>query len=183
MPYRTKDKTTMHIRLSHFLYNGLDVASAKLDMSMSEVVRMAIYEWLKSNFTKKELDYFSFRDDVVDELVDAYREKGRSGSIDVGGYKDELDEKVKKGELEYVEDDEDKLRKLKLMYLKKYGDDPDIAELIKKVDTPGTFDYIRGVRNRDEILGLLEMATTQPVDYHDVLNDKKKEKHDKKKKK
>lgn len=107
MPYKTKDKTTIHIRLSHFLYNGLDVSSAKLDMSMSEIVRMAIYEWLKNNYTKKELDWFSDRDDMVEALIEGYREKGRAGPIETGGDIDELEEGVRKGELERYEENED----------------------------------------------------------------------------
>lgn len=89
MKHKTKDKTTMHTRLSHFLYNGLDVTSAKLNMSMSEVVRMSIYEWLKNNYNKKELDCFAERDDIVDELIASYRNKGRAGSIDIGEIKSE----------------------------------------------------------------------------------------------
>ena len=73
---------------------------------MSEVVRMAIYEWLKNNFSKKELDYFSDREDVVEDLVDFYRNKGRAGSIDIGGDKDELDKEVSEGKLEFYDDKE-----------------------------------------------------------------------------
>jgi hypothetical protein len=108
MIYKTKDKTTIHVRLSQLLYNGCDVMSAKLGMSMSEIVRMAIYNYLKENFNKTELNILSDRDDLVDEWVAwLSRKRGRGGGIPVGGEKQYLIDLIRKGEIEYIADEDD----------------------------------------------------------------------------
>jgi len=78
MKYDHTDKTQFNVRLSHFLYNGLEVISAQLGMSKGEVMRMAIYNLLKQNYTKEELDIFASRDDIVEEWIVFLNDPGRS---------------------------------------------------------------------------------------------------------
>lgn len=107
MRYRTKDKSILNVRLSHFLYNGLDVMSAKLGMTKSEVVRMALYNLFKDNFNSQEMDKIASDDQFVDEWIAFLQAPGRAGPILMGGDKDWLEEQFKKGELErYDETDE-----------------------------------------------------------------------------
>lgn len=111
MKYEHKDKSQFNVRLSHFLYNGLDVISAQLGINRSEVMRMALYNLLKDTYTKKEMDWFASRDDVVDEWIEFLKTPGRTqdftkmkmsheatvNEVDkyIDAFDDELDKKLK----------------------------------------------------------------------------------------
>lgn len=111
MKYKYKDKAQFNVRLSHFLYNGLDVISAQLGVNRSEIMRMALYNLLKDTYTKQEMDYFASRDDVVEEWIEHLKTPGRNqdfikmklnheatvNEVDkyVGIFDDELDKKLK----------------------------------------------------------------------------------------
>jgi len=105
--YRFKDKSQVNIRLSHFLINGIDILGAKLDMSRSEIARLAIYEFVKGHFTKQEMDVLADRDDVVEEWVAHLKDK-QSGTV-LYGYDDDdfVKQKLKEEEIEEIGDPEE----------------------------------------------------------------------------
>jgi hypothetical protein len=95
MKFKSKDQ--MNVLLSHFLNNGLRVISAQLGINRSEVMRMALYNLLKDTYTKKEMDWFAGRDDVVDEWIEFLQTPGHTENftselIKAENEKDELDE-------------------------------------------------------------------------------------------
>lgn len=188
MRYKTKDKTTMHIRLSRFLYNGLDVLSAKLDMSMSEIVRMAIYEYIKNNFDKKEIDILSDRDDVVSEWVDMYRrEKGRAGGIVTGyEYPEWALEDLKKGKIEAYEEKEDgKIIKIpKKEAIQRIEKQLEIdKKLMEKLGIKKFSQYREYMQNNPETYEQLTMPAIKYDDLKLIKKEEKKKKNVKKKSK
>lgn len=105
MEYKHKDKTQLNVLLSHFLYNGLDVISAQLGMNRSEVMRLALYNLLKENYTKKEMDIFASRDDVVDEWVAFLNAPGLSNFVTGSDFvKEKLKEEKEKDEFDEYQD-------------------------------------------------------------------------------
>jgi hypothetical protein len=52
MSPKDKDGQMVHVKLSNYMYNGLEVVCAKLGMTKSDVIRMGI-----NNVIKKELEW------------------------------------------------------------------------------------------------------------------------------
>jgi antitoxin component of RelBE/YafQ-DinJ toxin-antitoxin module len=80
MVHKTPDKSQVHIRLSSWMANGVDVLSAKLGMTVSDIVRMAVNDMIKKELDSGELALL--RDEwPKDQLVKTYIAKGRAVSF------------------------------------------------------------------------------------------------------
>lgn len=122
MKFKSKDQ--MNVLLSHFLNNGLRVISVQLGINRSEVMRMALYNLLKDTYTKKEMDWFAGRDDVVDEWIEFLQTPGHtenftSDILKAENEKDELDEY---NEL-YDDELDKKLKPIKKKYAIPYAEE------------------------------------------------------------
>ena len=78
MVYRRVNKSQFNVKLSHFLFNGLDIISAQIGMNRSEVMRLALYNLLRQTYDNKDLDIMASRDDVVEEWIEIHEKDGES---------------------------------------------------------------------------------------------------------
>lgn len=63
MACKTKDKYRLHLRLSPWVYNGVDYVSTKYGMTVSDVVRIALTDYIKKEVPKTDQDH------LVDDLT------------------------------------------------------------------------------------------------------------------
>jgi Arc/MetJ-type ribon-helix-helix transcriptional regulator len=93
MTPKENETQMVHVRLSRYMYNGLEVLSAKLGMNISDLIRMGINNVLKKELTKKE------RNDLTDNeltnflLMEYKKDNPNFNSNDNDSYNDNEDKK------------------------------------------------------------------------------------------
>jgi hypothetical protein len=77
MTAKAKDEYRIHLRFSRWMYNGIDVLSAKLGMTVSDVIRSAVNDLIRKELKQSEQSNLTDEDEVG-YMIGEYRERGES---------------------------------------------------------------------------------------------------------